>query len=187
MSTYVEDDEKVRWLLKRFYLGREGPADAVQDFLFDPSDFALKVRKLLINDVGDPGDMGFGRIGPDNAPWDAERSAFRRLPPGYNIGTWYWRAWCGETDADPFGSFTGKNGQIYVRTVGEQTPRSSGGSLHLASTPIGALEPVDRIVIESSGIIDLSGVPTRWDGAGDDAVGYALVRTSRGLRRIKLE
>lgn len=182
--SFSETVDLVRWLGKRIMFGREGPASAVQDFEFDPGEFRLLVRKLLINDVGDPGDMGFGRIGPDNAAWDTPRGLFRRLRPGVNIGTWYWRAWCGLTDDDPGVGFTGKNGQIYARTVGEQTPTSSGGSLHFGTTVPGQTEPVDRLVIEADGTLSFPGVPTRYDADGN---AYLLVRAGNGkLYRMQL-
>lgn len=141
---------------QEIYFGRSGqPWSGVQDFYVDPNDFAVKMRKVQIQDIGDPPDLGLGRAGPDGAPFD-HRSP-EAVQPGQNLGTIYWRGYEG-----PEIGWGRRSAQIYAR-YHEQ----ASGSLHLATAnnwdantgrpEDGAMR--DRVIIEPDGTLNLEGVP----------------------------
>ncbi len=170
--SYVETDDLVRWLLKAIMFGREGPSDHVQDFFFEQGDRpALRLRKLQVTDVGDPPDLALRRIGPDGAPWDLPREQFEAVPAGTNIGSIYWQRWDGQ-------GFGVRQAQIYARTG----PGNSG-SLHLATTPEGGNEPVDRLSFGPDGLMDLGDVPLDTDDRGV----FMLVRVHGQRAKLRLE
>ena len=169
---YVETDELVRWLLRDFMLGREGPSDHTQDFLFKQNDQALVLRKLYLTDLGDPPDLALRRIGPDGAAWDTPRSDYQPPTPGSNLGTLYWQGWDGE-------GFGDRSAQVYCRKEGD----GSGGSLHLATTPEDGHEPVDRLTIGPDGMLDFGDTPIGTDDHGP----FVLVRVHGVLAKWRLE
>jgi len=138
--------------------GRKGQIrDDVQDFSVDPVDGIVHARKLLVHEWGDAPDMGFGRMGPDNAPQPPNEGAPQECLTGANGGTWYWRFW------EHALGWQRRAAQIYCR----KGPHGSG-SLHLATAypdPNGTTidgQMVDRIVLENDGTLSLPGVP--FDG-----------------------
>lgn len=172
---YVETAALVRWLDRAFMLGREAPSDHVQDWSLERAEGddrpAMRSRKIVVVDVGDAPDLALRRIGPDGAAWDCPREAFVAVTPGSNLGTIYWQGW----DGDGFGV---RQAQVYAR---QQS--GGGGSLHLATTPVGGTEPVDRVSIGADGLIDLGDVPLDTDDQGV----FLVLRVHGKRARVRLE
>ena len=128
------------------YEGGKGPMDS-------DGTPKLYARALYLADIGDASDLGLRRAGPDGATPFSKPAP---LGPNVNIGTLYWQAWGGRCDGEEGWwsgcRHTGRNAQIYSRTVDKQTGESRAGQITIATTPKGNPgDPVDRVAISDSG------------------------------------
>jgi hypothetical protein len=179
MPAFAQDSPSENYN-RDMYFGRQTCCAEVQDFAYDLNDFAVKARKIKVADIGNPGQLFLRRAGPDNAPYDSEPG---QLSPGANIGHIAWQARTAS-------GWDGRNAQIYARAVGRQTPSTSAGSLHFATTPSGTTDPVDRLVIEADGTLNLAGVPFDGDKVRvrlpDGSLGWIVVKREGSSRASRL-
>ena len=141
--------------------GRKGQLrDDIQDFSVDPIDGMVRVRKFFVQDWGDAPDVGFGRMGPDNAPWPPNEGAPDEVAIGTNLGTWYWRAW------ERARGWTRRQAQIYCRLGSD-----GSGSLHFATAQPGGTTNDDamrdRLILGPDGVFHFENVDTRAGQAGE--------------------
>lgn len=127
--------------------GRPDATKGIPDFRWDDGNHKLRVRSLIVGDIGDPGDVAIQRAGPDGGNYNDVPTT---VGAGYNIGTIYWRPYGSNGDWDAI-SGMGKIGQIYARTAEIPTGTRRGGSLFLSTTPLGQVNPLDRLGIGPDG------------------------------------
>lgn len=122
--------------------------DDIQDFKVEQDNWAVRARKVMIQEVGNPAQILMGRMGPDNAEYNHDTPVEPTI--GQNLGHIAWRAW-NEDEGWPDGRVT----QIYTRYGGR-----GSGALHFQTSG------EDRFVIHPNGQLQYSG-PTSQDGDGE--------------------
>lgn len=137
------------------FLGRND--GFMPDFRWDAANQKLRVRSVIIGDIGDSPDLGLRRSHPDGV--DPYYPTPAVVPAGVQVAPIYWQVWGtnGDFDADP--PHYGRIAQINAFTRGTPTGTSRPGSLHFSTTPTGSADLVDRMVIRENG----------WIGIGTDA------------------
>lgn len=137
--------------------------DDIQDFKVERDNWSVRMRKLLIQEVGNPGQILCGRMGPDNAEYNHESPKEPRI--GENLCHIAWRAW-NEDDGWP----DARVAQLYVRYQGR-----GKGSMHLQTSG------EDRIIIHADGRLEYNGPELR------DQTGLYIPITVNGIeRRMRL-
>ena len=136
------------------------------DFYWDARDRKLHVRSILLTENGDPPDLAFRRAGDETYPYGPPMAVGK----GMNLGTLYWMGW----GKDGFG-FNNRVAQVYAKAAEDITPHGAGGTLHLATTPVGGLRPIDRAVIGADGSFGIGTAEpkARLHVAAADASGVA--------------
>lgn len=126
---------------EEIYAGLETAWSAVAEFFIAPGKYT-QIRKLMLSDQGNPGQLFFRRAGPDGVDPTQGFTRPESLEAGQNVGHIAWVAY--EADEDGFGD---RLAQIYCRY------RFRGaGSLHFQTSG------TDRLVITEDGILDVSGI-----------------------------
>jgi hypothetical protein len=124
----------------------------MKDFHWDAANQKLRVRSVIIGDLGYSPDLGIRRAGPDGAdPYTATASA---LPSGTKVGAIYWQPYGTNNNFDAVGG-TGRIAEISALTRGIPTGTSRPGSLHLQTTGNNQIEPADRLVIRENGRVGI--------------------------------
>jgi hypothetical protein len=132
--------------------------DDIQDFSCNHEDAQCRMRKLFMQDIGDPPEIGFGRMGPDGAPYNHDSP--EEVPPGTALGLLYWRIW--EANG---GGWRRRMAQIWARYQG-----NNDGSLHLATAKNGELQ--ERLSIDGDGTWHFQNMP--WQPAANGQVRVAV-------------
>lgn len=117
--------------------------DDIQDFKVERDNWSVRMRKLLIQEVGNPGQILCGRMGPDNAEYNHENPREPRI--GENLCHIAWRAW-NEDDGWP----DARVAQLYSRYAGR-----GKGSLILQTSG------EDRFIVHNDGVIEFTNVPVQ--------------------------
>lgn len=116
------------------------------DFWYDAQNRKLHVRSLLITENGDAPDFGLRRSGdgtyPNGPPLRSKKSQ--------NLGLIHWTGWSGTAGFDDWSAM------IFCRAAEDITDHGAGGTLHLATTPVGSTgQPVDRLIVGSDGNVGI--------------------------------
>lgn len=138
--------------------------DDIQDFKVERENWAVRARKVMIQEVGNPAQILMGRMGPDNAEYNHDTP--REPGIGHNLGHIAWRAW-NEDEGWP----DNRVGQLYVRYQGR-----SRGSMHFQTSG------EDRLVIHANGQLELHG-PLLSDEKG----AYLPVFVNTQMRKLRIE
>jgi hypothetical protein len=120
--------------------------DDIQDFSVDHVDGQVRAREIYLQDIGDPPELTFGRMGPDGANYNHD--APEEVPAGTPLGLLIWRIW--EANG---GGWTRRMAQIWARYQG-----NNDGSLHMATAKDGEL--VERFAIDGEGTWHFQNVVT---------------------------
>lgn len=147
LSTSLEVNGKV-------YFGRAAYTyrDTIPDFYWDNTNYKLKVRGILIADVGDTPDLALRRSGPEGGNYNDVPTA---MGSGENIGKIYFQAYGTNLDFDVSGG-SGVTAEIYAQTAEVPTGTARGGNLHFQTCAIGAKDPTTRLSILSTGNVGIA-------------------------------
>jgi hypothetical protein len=116
------------------------------DFYWDAQGRKLHTRSLILTENGDPADLAFRRSGDETYPYGPPMA----IRAGHNLGTMYWVGWAANDSG-----FQHRSAQLYAKAAEDIASKRAGGSLHLATTPIGDHRPIDRLVISDAGNIGI--------------------------------
>lgn len=127
----------------------------IPDFAYRADTRRVFTRSLFLGEIGDPADLALERaagrypLGPPS-----------QITAGANLGIIYWRGWTGP------GGFGPRSALITSRSRQDITMTQAGGDLRFYTTPLGGIDPLQRMVIEPTGGLTIAGAtstPSRPD------------------------
>ena len=130
---------------EEIYAGLETAWSLVADFFISPGKY-LQVRKLMVRDQGNPGQIIIGRAGPDGADPTKGFTKPVGVEPTQNVGHIAWIAYQDE-------GFGERLAQIHCRFQG-----NNRGSLHFSTSG------QERVAITEDGFLDLTGLQSEAGG-----------------------
>ena len=172
----AKDGATTEWLRidsnGKVFMGRLDGYRGTPDFEWDNPNQKLKVRAMILGDIGDATEIALRRAGPDNAAYDASPQP---LNASVNVAPIYWQPYGTNGDFESSSS-TGRIAQIYARTAVIPTGTNRAGTLVFATTSVNQESPTDRIVIDEAGGVTINGLT----GSGND---YACLDSTGKLFR----